>query len=114
MIRVAVEAVALLGPGLANWTSAGPVLAGVEAYCAAPIVLQPPAQLSPGERRRAIPSVNLALAVGVAAVEQSRHDPRTLPAVFASSGADGETNNAILMALLTPAREDSPPRCQQY
>ncbi|MEA2726195.1 MAG: hypothetical protein QOF70_670 [Acetobacteraceae bacterium] len=110
IIRVAVQAVELRGPGLPNWLVARPVLAGVAPYQPAPIVLSPPPHLSPAERRRAIPSVNLALAIGVAAVEQSGHDPRTVPAVFASSGADGETISAILAALVTPAREVSPTR----
>jgi hypothetical protein len=110
MIRVAIEAVDVRGPGLAGWISAQPVLAGAEPYCAAPIVLEPPNQLSPAERRRAIPSVRLALAVGAGAVMQAGLDPANLQAVFASSGADGETISAILAALVTPAREVSPTR----
>ncbi len=109
-IRVVVEAVELCGPGLPNWNASEAVLAGSAIYCAAPIVLQPPARLSPAERRRAIPSVKLALAVGAAAVERCGRDPHTLPAVFASSGADGETISAILASLTTSAREVSPTR----
>jgi hypothetical protein len=41
---------------------------------------------------------------------QSGLDPRGLPAVFASSGADGETIAAILTALTAPGREVSPTR----
>jgi hypothetical protein len=109
-IRVGVEAVELRGPGLATWADACRVLIGREPYRAAPIVLEPPTHLSPAERRRAIPSIRLALAVGAGVVEQSGHDPRTLPAVFASSGADGDTISAILAALVTPDREVSPTR----
>jgi hypothetical protein len=108
VIRVGVEAVELRGPGLMDWASSRAVLAGDDAYCAAPIVLEAPEQLSPAERRRAIPSVRLALAVGAGAVGRTSHDPKILPAVFASSGADSETNSAILMALMTPSRELSP------
>jgi hypothetical protein len=110
VLRVGVEAVALCGPGLRDWDSSQPVLSGAEAYCAAPIVLQAPAQLSAAERRRAVPSVKLALGVGTAAVAQSRLDAGHLPAVFASSGADGETIVAILAALATAQREVSPTR----
>jgi hypothetical protein len=110
VLRVGVEAVAICGPGLADWSSSRRMLAGAEPYRAAPIVLQPPPQLSAAERRRAIPSVKLALGVGTAAVAQSGHDPASLPAVFASSGADGETITAILSALATPSREVSPTR----
>jgi hypothetical protein len=105
-----VEAVEVRGPGLADWAMARPILAGEAAYCAVPVVLEPPSQLSPAERRRAIPSVRLALAVAAGAVRQTGYDPATLPAVFASSGADGDTISAILAALATPAREVSPTR----
>lgn len=107
---VGVEAVELRGPGLANWVMSQPILAGTEMYRPAPIVLDAPAQLSSAERRRAIPSVKLALTVGAGAVARSGQDPRMLPAVFASSGADSETNSAILLALMTPGREVSPTR----
>jgi hypothetical protein len=110
LIRLGVEAVAICGPGLPDWRSSRPVLAGAEPYHATPVVLQPPPQFSAAERRRAIPSVKLALCVGSAAVALSGFDPRSLPAVFASSGADGETISAILSALATPGHEVSPTR----
>jgi Beta-ketoacyl synthase, N-terminal domain len=110
MICVAVEAVEVCGPGLENWLSARPVFAGSESYRAASMVLPPPGQLSPAERRRAIPSVRLALMVGAGAVEQAGYMAAALPAVFASSGADGDTISAIFAALVTPAREVSPTR----
>jgi hypothetical protein len=110
MVRVAVEAVEVRGPGLENWLAACPIFAGSEPYRAASMVLEPPGQLSPAERRRAIPSVRLALTVGAAAVEQAGYMAKTVPAVFASSGADGDTISAILAALVTPAREVSPTR----
>jgi hypothetical protein len=110
VVRVGVTAVELRAPGLASWTEGRAVLAGSESYRAAPLMLEPPTQLSPAERRRAIPSVRLALALGWGAVERSGYDPATLPAVFASSGADGETISAILSALVTPSREVSPTR----
>ncbi|WP_428490361.1 beta-ketoacyl synthase chain length factor [Rhodopila sp.] len=109
-LRVAVEAVALCGPGLSDWASGHAVLSGHEPHCAAPLVLQAPVQLSAAERRRAVPSVKLALQVGAAAVAQSGRDAGQLAAVFASSGADGETIAAILAALETVQREVSPTR----
>jgi hypothetical protein len=110
VLRVNVVAVAVSGPGLADWETSQPVLIGNETYRAAPIVLQAPAQLSAAERRRAVPSVKLALGVGAACVAQSGLEPSGLPAVFASSGADGETIVAILAALATTSREVSPTR----
>lgn len=107
-LSVGIEAVEIRGPGLTDWVQSRPVLTGIAPYCSAPIILEAPAQLSPAERRRAIPTVKLALAVALAAVERSGYDPGSLPAVFASSGADGNTINAILSALATPDREVSP------
>ena len=108
IIRVGVEAVEILGPGLAGWVRSQPILTGLSPYRSEPTVLEAPALLSPAERRRAIPSVKLALAVGLAAVGRSGYAPNTLPAVFASSGADGTTIDAILAALARPEREVSP------
>jgi hypothetical protein len=110
VIRLGVEAVELHGPGLVSWDASVPILAGAEAYRATPLALEAPPMLSAAERRRAIASVKLALGVGAAAAARSGHDPRDLPAVFASSGADGETICSILAALATPAREVSPTR----
>lgn len=109
-LHVAVEAVALLGPGLPDWENSRPVLLGTQAYNPQPVALPAPPELSPAERRRAIMSVRLALAVGAAAVRMARRTPQELPAVFASSGADGETIDAILAVLATPNREVSPTR----
>lgn len=108
--RVWVEAIELLGPGLPDWEAACAVLAGNQPYAPAPVELPVPLRLSPAERRRAIPSVRLALAVAEGAVAKSGHDPASLPAVFAASGADGETIGAVLAALTLPSREVSPTR----
>jgi lambda repressor-like predicted transcriptional regulator len=110
VIRLGVASVALRGPGLTDWTSSQPVLTGTAPYHPAATVLDSPARLSPAERRRAVPAVKLALGVGAAAVEHAGLDPAGLQAVFASSGADGETIVAILAALATPSREVSPTR----
>jgi hypothetical protein len=110
VIRVSVEAVAMRGPGMADWAACQATLTGMETYQPTATVLDAPARLSTTERRRAVPAVKLALGVGAAAVAQSGLDPSGLPAVFASSGADGETIVAILAALATPGREVSPIR----
>lgn len=109
-LRVGVEAAALCGPGLPDWASSQPVLTGVALYQPQPLVLTSPPALPAGERRRAVPSVKLALSVGMEAVSQSGLDPSDLPAVFASSSADGETIDAILATLATATREVSPTR----
>ncbi len=107
---MAIEAVELRGPGLPDWSSGRRILAGDEPHRPGPVVLEAPPLLSAAERRRAIPSVKLALAVATGCVAHSGHDPRCLPTVFASSGPDGETIAAIQVALAAPAREVSPTR----
>jgi hypothetical protein len=108
MIVVSLDAIEVRGPGLPNWHSSRRILAGLDDYRTEPVVLEAPGQLSPAERRRAIPSVKLALGVGAGAVERSGIDPAGLQAVFASSGADGDTISSILSALATNARDVSP------
>lgn len=109
-LRVGIEGVALLAPGLPDWATSQPILTGVQAYSPAPLVLPQPPELPPAERRRAIPSVKLAFTVAAAAVRMSGRSPQNLATVFASSGVDGETIEAILAVLTTPGREVSPTR----
>lgn len=110
IIQVSVEAAALCGPGLPDWEASCPVLQGIAPYHTASVVLEAPMRLSAAERRRAIPSVRLALGVGSEAVTRSGIAAGALTAVFASSGADGETIGAVLAALAIPSREVSPTR----
>jgi hypothetical protein len=109
-MRVFVEGVGLRGPGLDGWEAGAAVLAGAERYQAAPLVVPPAALLPANERRRAVPTVKLALAVGVEALANAGRDPVEIATVFTSSSADGETINEILMALATVEREISPTR----
>jgi len=61
-MRVFVEGVAVRAPGLGGWPESRAVLAGIEAYRAAPAEL-PASPLPPAERRRTAPTVKLALAL---------------------------------------------------
>jgi hypothetical protein len=109
-MRVFVDGVGLLGPGLAGWQASIAMLAGARPYRAAPFVVPPAALLPANERRRAVPTVRLALAVGVEALANAGRDPLDVASVFTSSSADGETINDILQALTIVAREISPTR----
>jgi hypothetical protein len=109
-MKLFVEGIGLIGPGLADWTGAAPVLAGRMSYEAAPVVLAPSPLLPPAERRRMTESVKLALAVGSEAVAQSGRAGEDLASVFASSGGDGATLTAILEILASEQREVSPTR----
>jgi hypothetical protein len=109
-MRVFIESVGLCGPGLDGWQASAPVLAGTQDYQPAPLAVPPAALLPPNERRRAVPTVRLALAVGVEALANAGRGTFELASVFTSSSADGSTIDEILQALATVEREISPTR----
>jgi len=110
VIRVYIEGVGLYGPGLDGWVESVPVLLGRREYVATPVRLQPAPLLPANERRRAVETVRLALAVGADAFAASGRDPAATATVFASSGGDGETIHHILSVLASSNRELSPTR----
>ena len=105
-----VEGVGLLGPGLPDWPAAAPVLAGTASYEPRRTVLPPLECLPPAERRRTGRVVRLALTAGLEAVARASADARVLPAVFSSSGGDGENCHEICQVLAGPDRQISPTR----
>ena len=110
MMHAYIEGIGLCGPGLDGWGQSAAILAGHAAYTPTPAC--PPALtlLPAAERRRAPQTVKLALAVGIEAFAAAGRDPITTPAIFASSGGDGETIHGILNVLASPLRELSPTR----
>ena len=110
MKPLAVEGVALIGPGFADWAAARAVLAGAAPYAAAPTSVPPPALLPPNERRRSGLAVRIALAAGSAALAGAAREASTLATVFASSAADGDTCHAICEQLAGSERLISPTR----
>jgi hypothetical protein len=90
-----IEGIGLLGPGLDGWTSSTALLEGRSPYISQPTVLPTPDGLPPAERRRLGRVVKLALGVGLQATSKAGADPSTLPAVFASSGGDGQNCHEI-------------------
>ena len=109
-MRAFVEGVGLCGPGLNGWAASRPMLAGVERYAPAPVVVPPSPLLPANERRRMVQTVKLALAVGAEAFADGLHDPAGAATVFTSSGGDGETIHDILSVLASPNPEVSPTR----
>jgi hypothetical protein len=110
VIRVFVEGVGLLGPGLCGWPASRPVLAGSEAYHSAPAIVPPGELLPPAERRRTPNSVKLALAVGHEALESSGRDAASVATAFATSSGDGDTLHQMCETLASAGREVSPTR----
>ncbi len=109
-MRVFVEGIGLLGPGLDGWLAARSALAGLERYEPRPVLPPPASLLAPAERRRSGLTVRLAIAPGLEALAHSGRDPAGMAMVFAASGGDGETIHETLAVLATAQREVSPTR----
>ena len=105
-----VDGIGLLGPGIGDWPAAVGVLSGEAPWVHSPAQLPQPQCLPSAERRRTGAIVRLALAVGLEATARAGVDPATLPAVFSSSGGDGENCHEICEALATAERQVSPTR----
>ena len=86
------------------------MLRGEAAYAPAAAVLPPPARLPPAERRRAGPSIRLAMAVADEAIGHAAIDPQHLATVFTSSGGEGSNCHALCETLAGADRQISPTR----
>lgn len=109
-MRVCVEGVGLLGPGLCGWQASRPVLADAAAYVHAPTVIIASELLPAAERRRTGAPVKLALAAGREAFANAGRDTAATATVFTSSGGDGENVHQICETLASAEREVSPTR----
>jgi hypothetical protein len=109
-MRVFVEGIGLLGPGLASWDSARGCLCGAADYAPTDTKLPRLDILPAAERRRTGMPVKLALAAGLDALAHSARAASTLPTVFTSSGGDGQVLHEICETLASPDRQVSPTR----
>ena len=109
-MRIFVEGVGLLGPGLNGWQASIPVLSGGAAYVSTPVVATSIDRLPPAERRRTGIPVKLALAVGFEAFTNAERDAAATATVFTSSSGDGEILHQICETLASAEREISPTR----
>ncbi len=109
-MKVYVEGVGILAPGLADWAAARDILRGERPYLSAPMPKPVADLLPPTERRRCGEVVRLALHVGMAALQGSRTRAQTLPTVFTSASGNGEVIQQICEVLATAEREVSPTR----
>jgi hypothetical protein len=105
-----ISAVGLVGPGLPNWPEGERILAGGAPYEPRATVLPALECLPAAERRRTGTTVRLALAVGLEATAQAAADAAQLPAVFSSSGGDGQNCHEICRVLASADRQLSPTR----
>jgi len=109
-LRADVRGVGLLGPGLASFAAARPVLRGDVPHAWTAAAPPAPSRLPPAERRRAGPSIRLAMAVADEAVAAADIDPSRLATVFSSSGGEGSNCHALCETLASPAPLLSPTR----
>jgi len=109
-MRVFVEGVGLLGPGLGGWTASRTVLNGGLPFRHEPVLVTPSDLLPAAERRRTGIPVKLALAVGHEAFVSAGRDAAATATVFTSSGGDNDNVHQLCETLATPQREVSPTR----
>lgn len=106
-MRVFVEAVGVLAPGLPDWRHMQAVLSGAQPYFAAPLAAIAPMSLPPAERRRSSPTVRLAIAAAEQALQQTSLAAQDMAMVFSSSEAAGVITHQLCEAL-AGSREVSP------
>lgn len=106
-MRVRVEAVGVLAPGLPDWDGARAVLAGRRPFAAAPMPPCDPGSLTSAERRRSSPTVRLAIAAAEQALLQTTIPAADMAIVFSSSEAAGVITHQ-LCEVLAGRRDVSP------
>lgn len=109
-MKVFVDSIGVLGPGLTGWQAARTTLADTAPHVREGFVLPRLDVLPAAERRRVGLPVKLAISVGQDALAGSTQSAEDLPTVFTSSGGDGEVVHAICETLAGPDRLISPTR----
>jgi len=109
-LKFFIESAAVLGPGLAGWEAARPVLAGTAPYAAAEFALPRFEALPATERRRVGLPVKLAITIGLQALDQAGRQGEAVTTVFTSSGGDGMVIHEICEMLAGADRLISPTR----
>ncbi len=110
-MRIAIEAVGVLAPGLPDWDGTRAVLAGGP-YVGAPLEPCAPASLSPVERRRSSPTVRLAIAAAEQALQCTAIPPHDMALVFASpQEAAADITHQLFAKRSRGSRAGSSPDC---
>ncbi len=108
MIEATIHGVGCLGPGLASFAEALPVLRGMRAHEADVPKLPPPSMLPANERRRASQSVRAALMTSREATAQAGASADGCALVFASAIGEGHAVHRLLDAIARPGGHVSP------
>ncbi|MBJ6979072.1 beta-ketoacyl synthase chain length factor [Luteimonas sp. MC1895] len=101
-----IEGIGFWAPGLPSWDAARAHVR--EATPPGDTAKPSPKLLAPNERRRAPPSVAVALEVALAACEAAGRDPAALPSVFASTHGDLAITDYMCATLADDPRAISP------
>lgn len=109
-MRLGIEAIGLLGPGLPDWQQGLVALQSPDEWAWTDALIPAPAGLPRAERRRVGQAVKVAMAAAHQACEASRFDASTLPSVFSSSGGDGQNCHILCDALTEHEPQVSPTR----
>ncbi len=107
-MRIFVDGVSVLGPGIESWDSYRNLLKDESSYD--PLVTPDPMPsiLPANECRRSSDVVRWSLHVAQEAVQQSQMDPKTMATVFASSGGEVGILHKICQSLESPTPLVSP------
>lgn len=106
-MRVSVNAVGVLAPGLPDWEAARAVLAKQRGFVASVLDTPQPNCLASAERRRSSPTVRLAIAAAEQALRQTSLMPQDMAMVFSSYEAAGLITHQ-LCETLADSRDVSP------
>jgi hypothetical protein len=109
-MQVGIAGVGLLGPGLADWTRAVPLLRTPSDWTSQPTAVPAPERLPPTERRRASVAVKAAVGVADQACAMAGLDAAVVATVFTSASGDPQICHAMCEALAKPERVVSPTR----
>jgi hypothetical protein len=107
-MRVFIDGIGILGPGLNGWPSSQPILTGDQHLDETDASPPTPNILPANERRRSSETVKLALHVAQEAIDHSQVKPQEVATVFASSEGEGAILHQLCSTLTTPIPQFSP------
>jgi Beta-ketoacyl synthase, N-terminal domain len=105
-----IEGVGLVGPGITDWQSGARVLTGELPWSDTATIVPALKCLPSAERRRTGVPVRIAITAGLEAATHAGADAAQVPAIFSSSGGDGQNLHEICTALASGERQLSPTR----
>ncbi|KAB7624183.1 beta-ketoacyl synthase chain length factor [Alkalilimnicola sp. S0819] len=105
-MRIGLQRIALLAPGLNGWEAARPILAGERAWAEQALDKPVPQSLKAGTRRRTTNTIKFAVLLAEQALAEAARAPTAL--VFASAAGDADITDSLCDALAQPGRPVSP------